>query len=377
MLGHDFLMRDHHRTLNHLLNLSRKSQLASQPPNEIKSRVHSETVAKELASPYKESLDVIRESLPMTINRVDKTKEQQEESTIWIFGYGSLIWKCDYPILRFVWGSVSGYKRRLWQGSPDHRGTPKSPGRVFTLLPCELVDQLEGSGVSSANKEKPICWGRCFELEKSKAVEVMKEIDFREIAGFSKEIVQVTCVDGVVRDAIMYAALPNNDHFLGFDTISNIATHCFYSSGPSGRNDEYVTNTMNALEKAKVEFENNQTKSHHHLPFVDSHLSSVCKLLKRLETTSPLTSRSDFQKSFETNDIWCRGRLIQLVSPPTVKDVKDVKDVNNGNETAEWPIVYYIFVHDDTKTVYHCNVVDDASSLPFTKSRTTQQKSSF
>jgi cation transport regulator ChaC len=56
---------------------------------------------------------------------------------LWVFGYGSLVWKAGFEYDKRIIGYIKGYRRVFHQASTDHRGTKEYPGRTVTLEPKE------------------------------------------------------------------------------------------------------------------------------------------------------------------------------------------------------------------------------------------------
>ena len=52
---------------------------------------------------------------------------------LWIFGYGSLIWRPEFEFVEQRAASLEGYHRSLCLWSRINRGTPETPGLVFGL----------------------------------------------------------------------------------------------------------------------------------------------------------------------------------------------------------------------------------------------------
>ena len=150
---------------------------------------------------------------------------------LWIFGYGSLIFRPDFLFAERRPAFIRDYQRRFWQGSIDHRGTPEAPGRVVTLL--------EAPGA--------VCWGVVYRVEAAESERVLSRLDHREQGGYERQYVTATFSGGASVEALFYRAPPGNRNYLGPATLFEIRAQVERASGPSGANRDYVTELASAL----------------------------------------------------------------------------------------------------------------------------------
>ena len=151
--------------------------------------------------------------------------------TIWLFGYGSLIWRPDIPHRRAEPAHLPGYERRFWQGSHDHRGLPHAPGRVVTLVP--------GRG----------CDGLAFEIDFAVWQTELSKLDHREKNGYERHTVPIRFRTGGQTDGVVYFAHAGNFAFLGDAPLEDIAQQISDSAGPSGHNADYLFELAAALRR--------------------------------------------------------------------------------------------------------------------------------
>uniref|UniRef100_A0A8C2TS31 Gamma-glutamylcyclotransferase n=1 Tax=Coturnix japonica TaxID=93934 RepID=A0A8C2TS31_COTJA len=141
---------------------------------------------------------------------------------LWIFGYGSLVWRPGFEFTSRKVGFIRGYSRRFWQGDTFHRGSERAPGRVVTLL--------EDCGVSRAAGQ---------------VAASLQYLNVREavLGGYDTKLVSFHPQDkeaGEPIQALVYIATPQNPSYLGPASEEDIAAQIIVSSGCAGHNVEYL-----------------------------------------------------------------------------------------------------------------------------------------
>ncbi|UIN20025.1 gamma-glutamylcyclotransferase [Herbaspirillum frisingense] len=172
----------------------------------------------------------------MSVNTIALNRQMRhfdDHASVWLFGYGSIIFKADFPYLERRPAHIRGWARRFWQGSHDHRGTPEAPGRVATLIA----------------QEGAVCAGMAYLI----TPEVFAHLDHREKNGYLRLATPMFFDDGQQTEGLIYIAAEDNQAFAGPASESDIARQIAHAVGPSGRNSEYLLKLAQALRELEVD----------------------------------------------------------------------------------------------------------------------------
>ncbi|MEM1364151.1 MAG: gamma-glutamylcyclotransferase [Pseudomonadota bacterium] len=150
---------------------------------------------------------------------------------MWVFGYGSLMWRPGFEYVEVKHARLHGLHRRLCIYSHVHRGTPERPGLVLGL------DQ-GGS-----------CQGMVFRVEKTLQTEVLAYLREREMMNkvYYESIRRVRCDDGTVVKALCYCAVRDHAQFAPSMGMDATVRQVLGAVGQSGRNEDYVISTVEKI----------------------------------------------------------------------------------------------------------------------------------
>lgn len=173
------------------------------------------------------------------------------DQQVWIFGYGSLMWKFPDHVVETRPGFIKGHVRRFWQESTDHRGTEEYPGRVVTLIPHEEWKRLGDVHICPAHE---VTWGLSLRIDPEFVEEVLNQLDIRENNGYTVQSLPVYISEDAENpdfNAIVYIGTTNNSAYVGLPnhdvSVDSLAKRIVNSRGPSGENREYLYRLAESL----------------------------------------------------------------------------------------------------------------------------------
>ena len=175
--------------------------------------------------------------------------QHPEQKNIWVFGYGSLIWRPEFAFEESRHAKLDGYSRALCLWSCVNRGTPEQPGLVFGLKPGGF------------------CEGRVFRLPNENIEAQFRALWKREMPSESYIPMWLDCqtAEGVVK-ALVFVMDTHSKAYTGDLTDEEVLSLVLSARGCYGPCHEYVTQTSDALTQHGIQ---------------DEHLSHLSTLIKK------------------------------------------------------------------------------------------------
>jgi cation transport protein ChaC len=158
--------------------------------------------------------------------------------TLWVFGYGSLIWDPGFAPAEQILATASGYQRSFCMRSIHHRGSEAHPGLVLALD-------------TAANAK---CEGVALRVEESQRDTVLDMLRARELvsSAYYEAMVPVSLSDGRQVEAVTYVVDRDHVQYCAGLALEEQAQIIARAVGGRGPNTEYLWNTAVLLTKLGI-----------------------------------------------------------------------------------------------------------------------------
>jgi cation transport protein ChaC len=160
--------------------------------------------------------------------------DPHEHDDLWVFGYGSLMWRPGFDYEERVPARLVGLHRALCVYSFVHRGTPERPGLVLGLDRGGMCRGI-AFRVAADLRGKTIDYLRAREQVTSVYLETVRRVELEENA---RRQVRALC----------FIVDRNHEQYAGRLTLAECVRHVRQGQGSSGNNRDYVLETVQALE---------------------------------------------------------------------------------------------------------------------------------
>jgi glutathione-specific gamma-glutamylcyclotransferase len=153
------------------------------------------------------------------------------DGSLWVFGYGSLMWRPGFAYARRYKALLRGWRRSLCVFSHVYRGSPERPG---------LVLGLDRGGA---------CPGVAFEVDAALREPTIRYLREREqvTAVYLERVAPITLEAGDRVPAVTYVADRMHEQYAGRLDREAMLEYVRAGKGKSGDNAEYVLETNDHL----------------------------------------------------------------------------------------------------------------------------------
>ena len=158
---------------------------------------------------------------------------------LWVFGYGSLMWRPGFSFDAMQAARVAGYRRDMCFLSIHYRGTFDVPGLVCGLMPDP------GS----------ICHGRAYRIAAAEAAATVAYLDERELITdiYLPQVLPIVLGGGETVAARVYIADTDHAQFVGRWPIERKAAAIVAGHGSMGRSLDYLISLVAHLQELGIE----------------------------------------------------------------------------------------------------------------------------
>jgi glutathione-specific gamma-glutamylcyclotransferase len=165
----------------------------------------------------------------------DLSQSDPSQGDLWVFGYGSLMWRPGFDFIEQVPARLIGEHRALCVYSFDHRGTPEKPG---------LVLGLDRGGA---------CRGVAFRVAASHRNHTIDYLHSREqTTSVYHEVMRSVWLENEARQrvsALAYVVDRGHVQYAGRLALTEQLRYVQQGYGRSGNNRDDVLSTVTSIEK--------------------------------------------------------------------------------------------------------------------------------
>jgi len=174
------------------------------------------------------------QKMASVIHPETENSSKSPEGDLWVFGYGSLMWRPGFDYLEKVAARLIGEHRALCVYSFDHRGTPERPG---------LVLGLDRGGA---------CRGIAFRVAAKHRAATVDYLRGREqTTHVYREVMRSVWLENEARErisAMAYVVDRGHVQYAGRLTLAEQVRYVRQGHGRSGNNRDYVLSTVKSIE---------------------------------------------------------------------------------------------------------------------------------